>query len=95
MCGRFQEDGFERRPDAEILDRAKELGRVVFTQDVDFLPLTDRCLPEGKPFTDVCFANSWQLTIGQANRDLDQVCRVLSPAEMAQQRSRWPLSRVG
>lgn len=86
-----QKDGFDRRSDAEILDRAKELGRIVFTQDVDFVVLADKWLAEGKPFAGVVFAHQWQVTIGQAVRDLDLVCRVLSPAEIANQLIRLPL----
>ena len=32
-----QQDGFDRLPEAEILDRAKELGRVVFLRRTLFL----------------------------------------------------------
>jgi len=32
-----QEDGFARASDSELLDRATELARIVFTQDDDFL----------------------------------------------------------
>jgi predicted nuclease of predicted toxin-antitoxin system len=32
-----QEDGLRNTPDADLLDRATALGRVIFTQDDDFL----------------------------------------------------------
>jgi predicted nuclease of predicted toxin-antitoxin system len=32
-----QEDGFDETPDPLVLDRAGELGRVLFTRDDDFL----------------------------------------------------------
>lgn len=34
------EDGRADRPDEEVLQRATDLGRIVFTQDVDFVCLT-------------------------------------------------------
>ncbi|MFM7159166.1 MAG: DUF5615 family PIN-like protein, partial [Planctomycetaceae bacterium] len=33
------EDGFDRRSDEDVLTRAHDLGRVIFTQDVDFIVL--------------------------------------------------------
>jgi hypothetical protein len=69
-------DGFDRRSDTAILDRASELRRVSFNQDGCFIVLADRCVAEGKPSVGVVFAHQWQITIGQAIRDLDLVCRV-------------------
>jgi predicted nuclease of predicted toxin-antitoxin system len=85
------EDGFERRSDADILARATELGRLVFTQDVDFIALTDEWLTAGKSFSGVVFAHQLKVTIGQAIRDLELVCRVLTSTEVASQLIRLPL----
>ncbi|HTI49688.1 MAG TPA: DUF5615 family PIN-like protein, partial [Planctomycetaceae bacterium] len=41
------EDGFDHRPDEEVLARASELGRVIFAQDVDFIALADEWLAAG------------------------------------------------
>jgi predicted nuclease of predicted toxin-antitoxin system len=41
------EDGTDRSDDAHILTRATELGRVVFTQDDDFLKIVDAWLEIG------------------------------------------------
>ena len=35
-----QDDGRRQAPDNALLDRAKELGRVLFSQDEDLLPST-------------------------------------------------------
>ncbi len=86
-----REDGFDRRPDAEILERATELGRVVFTQDVDFLVLVDRWLAIGRPFGGVVFAHQLKTTIGQCVTDLEIVCRVLTVEDVANQLIRLPL----
>ncbi|MGQ0633984.1 MAG: DUF5615 family PIN-like protein [Planctomycetaceae bacterium] len=70
------EDGFDRRADADILARATELGRAVFTQDVDFILLVDEWLTVERQFCGVIFAHQLKITIGQAIRDLELVCRV-------------------
>ena len=85
------EDGFDRHSDEDVLSRANELGRVVFTQDVDFIALADQWLAGGRPFAGVVFAHQLKVTIGQAIRDLELVCRVLTPAEVANQLIRLPL----
>jgi len=86
-----REDGFDRRPDADILARATELGRVVFTQDVDFILLADEWLAAGRSFSGVVFAHQLKTTIGQAITDLEIVCRVLATPEAANQLIRLPL----
>jgi predicted nuclease of predicted toxin-antitoxin system len=85
------EDGFDRRTDEEILSRANELGRVDFTQDVDFIVLADKWLATGRPFAGVVFAHQLGVTIGQAIRDLEIVCRVLTLTDVASQLIRLPL----
>lgn len=85
------EDGFGRRADADLLARAYELDRVVFTQDVDFIVIADEWLAAGRPFAGVVFAHQLKVTIGQAIRDLEIVCRVLTLRETANQLIRLPL----
>ena len=85
-----KEDGYERSSDADLLLRANELNRIVFTQDVDFIVLVDECVAEEKPFSGVVFSHQLKTTIGQAINDLEIVCGVLSPAEAANQLIRLP-----
>ncbi|MFM8285120.1 MAG: DUF5615 family PIN-like protein [Planctomycetaceae bacterium] len=85
------EDGFDRRSDEDVLTRAHDLGRVIFTQDVDFIVLADEWLAAGRPFAGVVFAHQLGVTIGQAIRDLEIVCRVLTSTEIASQLIRLPL----
>lgn len=86
-----REDGFDRRTDADVLSRATELERVVFTQDVDSIVLADDWLATGRPFSGIAFAHQLKTTIGQAIADLEVVCRVLTAAEAANQLIRLPL----
>ena len=50
------EDGTSELDDAALLDRASELGRVLFTQDDDLLAEAAKRQGEGIPFHGVIFA---------------------------------------
>ena len=76
------EDETDMREDERILERATQLGRVVFTQDDDFLALADRWLDQGRDFAGVIYAHQLGITIGQAIRDLEVIAKVLEPGEM-------------
>jgi predicted nuclease of predicted toxin-antitoxin system len=85
------DDGYDEQDDEQILIRAHELGRIVFTQDVDFVEITDDWLAVGRPFAGVVYAHQQRATIGQLIADLELVCRVFSPEEMHSQLLRIPL----
>ena len=76
------EDGTDQSDDNEILRRATQLGRTVFTQDDDFLAVADRWLEGGQEFTGVIYAHQLGITIGQAIRDLELIAKALEPDEM-------------
>ena len=76
------EDGAEQWDDNRILQRAKHLGRAVFTQDDDLLGLADQWLESGRDFAGVIYAHQLGITIGQAIRDLELIAKVLEPEEM-------------
>jgi len=48
-----QDDGRTGTPDPILLERATELGRVIFTQDDDFLAIANRCQQQGIKFSGV------------------------------------------
>jgi len=64
------EDGAGELNDAEVLARARSLGRVTFTQDVRFKALAHRYQREGVPFSGLLFGPQLGGTIGQYVRDL-------------------------
>jgi predicted nuclease of predicted toxin-antitoxin system len=76
------EDGTARSQDEEILERATQLGRPVFTHDDDFLVLADEWLRNGREFAGLIYAQQLEITIGQAIRDLELIAKVLEPPEM-------------
>ena len=82
-CLTALDDGHASADDAAILARAADLGRVVFTQDVDFLEITAQWLAGGRPFAGVIFARQMGITIGQAIADLELFAKALESADMA------------
>ena len=65
-----QEDDHHEAPDSVVIDRATELGRVVFAQDVDFLIDADRRQRLGIHFHGVIYAHQTQVPIGRCIEDL-------------------------
>jgi hypothetical protein len=71
-----------RARDETILQRAAELGRIVFTQDDDFLPIADQWRKSGREFAGVIFAHQLRATIGQIIEDLSLIAKVATLQEM-------------
>ena len=61
-----QEDGTAEWDDAELLRCAGTLGRILFTQDDDFLVEVARLQREGKSFPTVVYAHQLNATCGSA-----------------------------
>jgi len=72
-----QEDGHDSRPDTEVLDRAMALGRVVFTQDTDFLVETSNRQQNGIPFAGVIYAHQTKVPIGDCIRDFGRLLNMI------------------
>ena len=86
-----QEDSRSGTSDPELLDRATELGRVLFTQDDDLLAESRRRQTEGLPFAGVIYAHQLRLTIGDGIRDLVLMAEALEPDELIDQVAFLPL----
>jgi predicted nuclease of predicted toxin-antitoxin system len=65
----IQEDDRTGTPDRIILDRATELGRVIFTQDDDFLAIAHQYQTKGIYFSGVIYAHQQNVTVGDCIRD--------------------------
>jgi hypothetical protein len=76
------EDGRAEVSDEELLARATELGRVVFTQDDDFLVIADDWQRSGRHFAGVLYAHQLQGTVGQIVADIQLVLEVATPDEI-------------
>jgi len=66
-----QEDGMERADDEEMLQRATELHRVLFTQDEDFLAIAARWQQAARSFTCVVYAHQMGPGVGELIEDLE------------------------
>lgn len=78
-----QEDGYETRPDPDIMDRATALGRVIFTQDEDLLAEASLRQTNGLPFSGVIYAHQIGVSIGQCVRDLELLGQVGTTEDFA------------
>lgn len=65
-----QSDGMSGATDQEVLDRATELGRPVFTNDDDFLVEAHRRQESGQAFAGVFYAHA-QAALGRCVMDLE------------------------
>jgi predicted nuclease of predicted toxin-antitoxin system len=78
-----QEDGAAELDDPPLLDRATELGRVLVTQDQDFLREGALRQRSGEMFAGIIFAAQSIPSIGPYIRDLELIALASEPAEYA------------
>src|SRR3972149_3137555 len=79
------EDGRERADDEELLNRASQLDRILYTQDQDYLGIADRRRKEGRSFSGIVYAHQQSLSLGKAIADLELVVQVLEAEHMKNQ----------
>jgi Domain of unknown function (DUF5615) len=75
------EDGTAELDDADLLKRARFLGRVLFTQDIRFKRLAEDWQRQGHPFSGLLFGHQLGATIGQLVGDLELIALASEPAE--------------
>lgn len=80
-----QDDGRTGGTDEQVLARAEELGRVVFTRDDDFLVLAQDRQADGAPFPGVIYAHPLRASVGQCIADLELLAKACEPSELADQ----------
>ncbi len=80
---RAQDDGSERLPDPELLDRATSLGRVLFSQDTDLLREAAARQEKGQSFAGVVYAHQLRVSVGQCIQDLELLAKVGEPEDFA------------
>jgi hypothetical protein len=76
-----QIDGATRLADPDLLDRATELGRVLFSQDEDLLAEAASRQRTAKAFAGVIYAHQLGITIGQAINELEALSKAGNPGE--------------
>jgi predicted nuclease of predicted toxin-antitoxin system len=74
-----QDDCTTRFPDADLLRRARERGRILFSQDEDLIVEAVQCQRTGTPFATVVFARHWTSPLAAAlptwRRSPNPLCR--------------------
>ena len=75
------EDDCCQLPDDQLLQRATQLGRVLFTQDIRFKVLAENWQIKGKFFSGLVFGHQLGGTIGQFVRDLELIAKISEPDE--------------
>jgi len=66
-----QEDGSREPDDANLLNRARSLGRIMFTRDDDLLREAALRQKRGESFAVVIYAHQLDVSIGQCVIDLE------------------------
>ncbi len=78
-------------PDAEVLDRATELGCVLFSQDQDLLREAAQRQQSGESFSGVVYAAQNEVSVSQCIEDLELIALAGRPEEFADQVRYLPL----
>jgi uncharacterized protein with PIN domain len=86
-----QEDGTTRWEDAELLDRAVESRRILFSQDEDLLVEAAKRQRSGISFSGVIYAPQLALSIGQFIEELEILAKAGVPADFANRVQYLPL----
>lgn len=76
------EDDTGEMIDSELLDRADEMRRVLFTQDDDLLSEAARRHKEGILFHGVIYAHQLRISIGACVNDLELIAKVADPDDL-------------
>ncbi len=86
-----QEDGATRLEDVPLLDRTTALERILFSQDDDLLAIARARQTQGVFFAGLIYGHQLAATIGKYVLDLEVVCTVLDPEDMANRIEYLPL----
>jgi predicted nuclease of predicted toxin-antitoxin system len=86
-----QEDGRRNTPDPVLLDRATELGRVMFSQDADMLIEARQRQQRQQFFTGVIYGHQQRVTIGICVSNLELIAKVAEPLDLANAVQHLPL----
>ena len=87
------EDSASRLDDPALLNRATQLGRVLFTRDDDLLVEASKRQNEGMSFSGVVYAHQQRVSIGACIEDLEIIAKAGEKAEVMNSVIFLPLSR--
>jgi Domain of unknown function (DUF5615) len=90
---RAQDDGADELADALLLDRAKELDRVLVSSDKDFLVEVQQRQRKASDFAGVIHYRPARVSLGQVIEDLELVAKLIEPRELQSQLIYLPISK--
>ena len=85
-----QGDSADTLPDDELLQRATELERVMFTQDIRFNAMAEKWQRDGRTFGGLVFGHQLHATIGKYVTDLELIAKSTDPDEWVNTIERLP-----
>lgn len=85
------EDGTSNWEDPALLDRAAELGRVLFTRDYNLLQEATERQRSGVHFRGVIYAHQLRVSIGDCIRNLEIIAKAGDPGDLLNQIQFLPL----
>lgn len=85
------EDDAQELEDTPLLQRATSLGRVIVTQDADFLAIADDWQHSGREFPGIIYAHLLRNQIGQIIADLELIALAIEQEEINSQVIYLPL----
>jgi predicted nuclease of predicted toxin-antitoxin system len=77
-----EEDAAKRTPDESLFERATRLGRVMVTNDEDFLVIASNWLAEGRHFSGLVRLRDQYIPYGKLIEDLLLIAEAYEPHEM-------------
>jgi len=75
------DDGRAEADDDSLLERATESGRLVYTNDDDFLAIAKRWLATGRDFAGLAYAHPLRITMHQAIECLEVIAKASDPSD--------------
>ena len=76
-----EEDSAADWDDSALLDRAGQLGRILFTRDRDLLAEAARRLRAGEAFATIVYAHQLEVSIGRRVTELEVIAKASTPEE--------------
>ena len=86
-----QDVGADQLPDELLLERARELGRPLFTHDIRLHAMAEKWQSEGRPFGGVIFGHLMHVSIGRCVKDLELIAKATEPSDWVSTDIRLPL----
>jgi hypothetical protein len=85
------EDRCASLPDDQLLERARSLGRVLFTQDIRFRTMAEDWQRQGRTFAGLLFGHQLRATLGRYVTDLELIAQASEPDEWRDRVDHLPL----